>query len=134
MAGKIIADQIQSTTAGTLDTKYVVDGSAKVWADYNSSVNDTVEESLNISSKTDNGTGDQFLNYTNNFVRTSYAGTMSPHQNSIGNSNVYLMDFQSTTGGGKRTYMARLQTYYDPGTVTGQDVNNASYMALGDLA
>ena len=31
MAGKIIADQIEHSTAGSLDTQYVVNGSAKAW-------------------------------------------------------------------------------------------------------
>jgi len=132
MAGKIIADQIQSSTAGTLDTKYVVSGSAKVWADYNSSANDLIEASLNVASKTDSGTGDQILNYTNNMSSTAYAGAGLLHGNAIGNSNVYSYDFQSQNG--KRTDAARLQGFYDPGSVTGTDGNNASYMVMGDLA
>jgi hypothetical protein len=31
MAGKIIADQIEHSTAGSLNTSYVVQGSAKAW-------------------------------------------------------------------------------------------------------
>lgn len=65
MAGKIVADQLEHSTAGSLDTQFVVNGSAKhmVWADTNTS--NTIRKSLNNSSITDNGTGD----YT--FVATS---------------------------------------------------------------
>jgi hypothetical protein len=34
MAGKIIADQIEHSTAGSLDTSYVVNGSAKAWVNF----------------------------------------------------------------------------------------------------
>ena len=60
MAGKIIADQIQSTTAGTLDTKYLVNGSAKAWCNWNGTGTVAIRDSNNASSLTDQGTG----NYT----------------------------------------------------------------------
>jgi hypothetical protein len=46
MAGKIIADQIEHSTAGSLDTSYVVNGSAKAWFHFNMSAA-TLQDSLN---------------------------------------------------------------------------------------
>ena len=34
MAGKIIADTLEHSTAGSLDTQYVVQGSAKAWCKF----------------------------------------------------------------------------------------------------
>jgi len=63
MAGKIVADTLEHSTAGSIATSYVVDGSAKAWVDFDGTGTVSVKASLNNSSITDNGTGD----YTNNF-------------------------------------------------------------------
>ena len=60
--GKIVADQIQHSSEGTVGTQYVVNGSAKVWASY-SQHNEVVNNSFNESSVTDINTGDFDLNY-----------------------------------------------------------------------
>ena len=53
MAGKIIADQIEHSTAGSLDTQYVVNGTLKAWAGSIDATGTTINNSLNVSSKTD---------------------------------------------------------------------------------
>lgn len=71
MAGKIIADQIEHSTAGSLDTSYVVQGSAKVWLNLTGTGTVTVNGSLNISSVADIGTGQYTENFSNSFASTS---------------------------------------------------------------
>ena len=56
---------------GTVETGYVLNGSAKAWL--SSYEEGTVNESLNISSGTDNGAGDGTYSFTNNFSNTQYA-------------------------------------------------------------
>ena len=85
MAGKIIADQIQSTTAGTLDTKYVVNGSAKAWMHYRATTPNTVLNSLNTSSVTDNATGDFRQNFVSSFS-TINACVVTGKTNQLSNS------------------------------------------------
>ena len=82
MAGKIIADQIQSTTAGTLDTKYVVDGSAKHWINFNGTGTLSIRNSLNASSFIDTSTGWYKSNFSNNFLTGDYSTTTATVQNS----------------------------------------------------
>lgn len=65
MAGKIIADTLEHSTAGSVDTQYVVDGSAKVWLRSTDAA--VLTQSLNVSSGTDNGTGDYTYAFTNSF-------------------------------------------------------------------
>ena len=64
MAGKIVADTLEHSTAGSVTTDYVVNGSAKAWARANQA---TISESqsFNVSSSTDHGTGDHSHTLTN---------------------------------------------------------------------
>ena len=78
MAGKIVADTLEHSTAGSVDTQYVVNGSAKAWVNYNGSTAtgtaDTtgVRDSLNIASLVDDGTGDQTLNFSSAMSNANY--------------------------------------------------------------
>ena len=72
MAGKIIADQIEHSTAGSLDTSYVVNGATVCCAtidlpnDFTGGAN-TVYGSVNVSSYTDSSTGNGIAIPTNSF-------------------------------------------------------------------
>jgi len=61
MAGTIVADDLQHSTAGSVGTEYVVNGVAKSWIDFVGNPV-SIADSFNYSSVTDNGTG----NYTPN--------------------------------------------------------------------
>ena len=75
MAGKIIADQIEHSTAGSLDTSYVVNGSAKAWVSGSNAA--VLGNSLNISSGTDDGTGTYHYDYTAALANSNFAGTVT---------------------------------------------------------
>ena len=68
--GKIVADQIQHSSEGTVGTQYVVSGVAKSRASWANSA-DTNQlldgNSLNVSSGADNGVGIFTISYTNGF-------------------------------------------------------------------
>ena len=85
MAGKIIADQIEHSTAGSLDTSYVVNGSAKAWMHYRATGTNTVLNSLNTSSVTDNATGDFTQNFVSNFF-TNNASVVCGKTNQLSNA------------------------------------------------
>jgi hypothetical protein len=72
MAGTIAADTLTHTTAGSIATNFVVEGSAKVWVHYNGSGTIAVYDSLNVSSLNDSATGTHQYNYTNNMNSTNY--------------------------------------------------------------
>jgi len=73
--GKIKADTLEHSTAGSVDTQYVVGGSAKVWANifqHGAAVRGT----LGLSSVTDQTGGDVSINFANAFDSTdNYAVT-----------------------------------------------------------
>tara|TARA_R100001510_G_scaffold55844_1_gene60375 strand:- start:1009 stop:1392 length:384 start_codon:yes stop_codon:yes gene_type:complete len=86
MAGKIVADQLEHSTAGTVSTEYVVDGSAKVWTHYSATA---LVNSLNSSSFTDNDTGDHTIAFTTSFSNANYSAQFAAkhsNNNALANS------------------------------------------------
>jgi hypothetical protein len=73
MAGKIIADTLEHSTAGSLTTDYVVNGSAKCWVNYTTVTTTSDLDSSNVSSLTDNGTGDTTTTYVNAMNADNYS-------------------------------------------------------------
>jgi len=71
MAGKIIADTLEHSTAGSVSTQYVVEGSAKAWCsgDPNAGIYDS--QSLNVSTLLDVATGQIDFSLTNAMTSTS---------------------------------------------------------------
>jgi hypothetical protein len=70
--GTLKADTLTHSTAGSLATNFVVQGTPNYRIQYNGSTN-AVNDSLNNSSFTDNGTGDYTLAFTNSYTGTSYS-------------------------------------------------------------
>ena len=73
MAGKIVADTLEHSTAGSVTTQYVVNGSAKAWSNFNGTGTIALRDSFNISSLTDNATGRHTTSYTNSLNNADYS-------------------------------------------------------------
>ena len=73
MAGTIAADTLTHSTAGSLTTDYVVNGSAKAWVNFNGTGTIAARDSLNLSGLTDNGTGDYTITFSSAFVDGDYS-------------------------------------------------------------
>ncbi len=65
--GKIKADTLEHSTAGSVDTQYVVNGSAKAWVNFNGTGTIATRDSLNVSGLVDNATGTYTVSYSNSF-------------------------------------------------------------------
>ena len=74
--GKLLADQIQHSSAGTVDTTNVVKGSAKVHIRANLTT-PAITGSLNVSSLVDNYTGSGKPQFTTNFAAADYTVVIS---------------------------------------------------------
>jgi len=63
-----------SNVAGSqsVPTATVVQGSAKAWVNFNGTGTVAIRAAFNVTSITDNGTGDYTLNFTNAFADTNY--------------------------------------------------------------
>jgi len=77
--GTIAFDTLQTSgqidgTARSIDTDYLLNGSAKVW--HQSSNAAVPADSFNVSGGTDNGTGDYSYAFSNSIANTNYS---TPH-------------------------------------------------------
>ena len=72
MAGKIVADTLETGAGADIPTSYVVNGSAKAWANLNGSTFG-LRNSNNISSAVDDGTGDYTFNFSNSMSAADYS-------------------------------------------------------------
>lgn len=132
--GKLIADQIQHSSEGTVGTQYVVSGSAKGWIHFDG--NDTTpaaNDSLNHSSITDNATGDYSLTHTNAYTGTEYGilltGGRSGTIANVG-GDMFVDDVEPTTT------VARINSWRQTNTngEFANDVPNITAAFFGSLA
>jgi len=92
MAGTIVADTLTHSTAGSIATNYVVNGSAKAWVNFNGTGTVAIRDSFNVSSITDNGTGDYTVNFTTAMPDGNWAGAGVAQLtiNSSGRENMFI--------------------------------------------
>jgi hypothetical protein len=99
---------IKTTTLSTLDgtatvpVNTVVNGSAKAWVNFNGTGTVAIRASFNVTSITDNGTGDYTVNFTTALadVNYSYFGTgrrNSATQRPVGLSQANTATYDSAT-------------------------------------
>ena len=120
--GILKADTLTHSTAGSVDTNYVVEGSAKAWFHYNqSNGSEQVRDSLNISSIADNSTGIYTNTFTNNMNNAFYSVTAATR----GNRNQFNTTQGATTGRAYRTADA------DNNVI---DTDSNCWTTMGDLA
>ena len=129
MAGKIVADTLEHSTAGSIATNYVVEGSAKSWSQSQMYSSNTVNDSLNTSSLTDNAAGDFTLTTVSAFGNTAFCmgGTTSGSniiQDRGTRDNAYNLYRTTTT--------QRAGSRNDSGTLVDSNHNCVSFH--GDLA
>ena len=128
MAGKIVADTLEHSTAGSLDTQFVVNGSAKLWCNWAGSA--TVNNSFNTASITDNGTGNFSVNTTNAFANVNYcrAGFVV---NTGGTSGALINSSTTITQTDSTTVISIEVNYLNDSAVDG---NRDEVIVHGDLA
>jgi hypothetical protein len=68
----LVAQTISNGTVSTSSAN-VIQGSAKAWVNFNGTGTVAIRASYNVSSITDNGTGDYTVNFTNAFANTNYS-------------------------------------------------------------
>jgi len=133
MAGKIIADTIETGSGADISTSYVVNGSAKAWASWNGAGTLAVNDSLNLSSVSDVGTGGYQMNFSSSLNNDDYAYNLTG--NGRAESSRFLhasMDYTVATGSLKLYWSGNLN-----GVVWGIsycDTNQVLAVIHGDLA
>ena len=73
LTGKTSAGSVTVTSEGGAATQSLQQGLAKAWVNFNGTGTIAARDSLNLTSLTDNGTGDYTVNYTNNMNNVNYS-------------------------------------------------------------
>ena len=133
--GKIKADTLEHSTAGSLDTQYVVNGSAKAWVYFQGTSTVTSRDSLNVTSLTDNGTGDYTITYTSAYANDDYV-PMGSNSHDDPSSEVSQFDRKDGDASYQSTSAHRGESYYVTSSAnkTNYDYSNIGYLSHGDLA
>jgi len=128
MAGTIVADTLTHSTAGSIATNYVVDGSAKVWVNFNGIGTIAARDSLNTSSISDNGTGDYTVTMSNAMADANYGMSGTAGRNA--NDGAFLTNPIGSYSNTTTTH--RIRGLYADGAAI--DMNMMSNDIKGDLA
>jgi len=129
--GTLKADTLTHSTAGSLDTNFVVNGSAKAWVNFNGTGTLAIDDSFNMASVTDGGTGSYTPVATNSMSNTDYAFSISGREESGGYGGFFGMndsDNQTATGFTIRCRKGSVDTG------TGDDRALVTAVYFGDLA
>ena len=131
MAGKLIADQIEHSTAGSLDTQYVVNGSAKAWIDINNT--QVIQDSFSITSVTDHGAGDYSINVSSSFASASWAIVFG-HEKQNQTTTIHSLEVNEQAAA-KTSGSARVASIYYRGDLGRVNYDRKWYAAtFGELA
>lgn len=129
MAGTIIADTLTHSTAGSIATNYVVEGSAKAWVNFNGTGTVAVRDNFNVSSVTDGATGRYQATFTSSMadINFSASGTAGSSTNSGVDNGAVTLRIRAATY--LDTFTRNVQS---SGTTT--DYDTVNYVVHGDLA
>lgn len=109
-------------------TTYSAGGIAKAWVNFNGTGTIAVRDSENVSSITDNGTGDYTVSFSSVFASNTYANSFFG-----GEAGVSFMVTALTTGG-KTTNSYRSVSFSNDGGTTAKDGSQVNEVFHGDLA
>ena len=91
LTGKTTAGNVTVTSEGGAATMHMQQGLAKAWHNFTMISSNTTRDSFNVSSFTDNGSGDATTSYTNDFANINYVITgISGESGSTGVNDVYI--------------------------------------------
>jgi hypothetical protein len=96
MAGTLVVSTLSDGTNSTSATNPIM-GSAKAWVNFNGTGTVAIRASYNVSSITDNGTGDYTVNFTNALVDANYCYTMAVEDASLQLVNSNFTGFSKTS-------------------------------------
>ena len=84
--GTIAFDTLQTSgqidgTARSIDTDYLLNGSAKCWINYDATASsDYTRDSFNVSSTSDNGTGEHDVSFSNVMGNVNFTSVTNGHR------------------------------------------------------
>jgi len=111
--GTIAFDTLQTSgqidgTARSIDTDYLLNGSAKCWINYDATASsDYTRDSFNVASTTDNAVGEHDVSFSNVMANVNHAGVTNGHRDDnqaisiihYGQSNLFRFKLNAHTSG-----------------------------------
>ena len=89
----IKVNNLQNASGGSNSTPEEIEqGRAKAWVNFDGTGTIAIRDSFNVSSLTDNNTGDYTVNFTNSFGNTNYCFQLSCTDSGSGGNVVSLLD------------------------------------------
>jgi hypothetical protein len=128
MAGTLTISTLSDGTNSTSATN-CIQGSAKAWVNFNGTGTVAIRGSYNVSSITDNGTGDYTVNFTNAFADANYATIMTSVNRESGSNTNQSHGYHSTDNVNTTTYTTsavRISTAKLASTTGFNDTNTVS--------
>jgi len=116
--------------AGTGPVDLVGQSAAKAWVNFNGTSTVAVRDSLNVSSLTDNGTGDYTVNFTNDMGSINYSVSALVDGNGAGVNRQINLDFTTNAPVVGNYHMVVTET----SSSTQADNSYVMTSILGDLA
>jgi len=134
MAGKIIADTIETGAGADIATSYVVNGSAKARGQH--AAGTLQSGALNHSSITDNGVGIFTHNFASSFSNTLYSHVGSCTYNSGASSGIWTYMREDGSAGDTTTGSIKVASAYVNASSNRTDFDFAfvDLICFGDLA
>ena len=124
--GTLKADTLTHSTAGSVTTNNVVEGSAKAWVEFNGTGTVAINDSFNIASIVDDATGKYDLTFTNSMNNANFASTGAAGERSDGGGNrSFGLRAKSTSGQNCRGFRDG---------VSADDLQEMCFHTMGDLA
>jgi hypothetical protein len=112
----LVAQTISNGTVSTSSAN-VIQGSAKAWVNFNGTGTVAIRASYNVSSITDNGTGDYTINFTNALPDANYSVvTSGKFTSNSGASDVFSTCLANWAGNPATTYVRMLTGQGNNGT------------------
>lgn len=133
MASELRVTTIASNDGSeTVDTTYVVNGSAKLWVNFNGTGTPSVSSSLNVGSLTDDGTGIYRVNATSAFDSANHcpSGSNINDSSTANRGSVTL----SASGSAASTSSAIAIAAYASSSSSYIDFTDVNLQVMGDLA
>lgn len=121
---------IQDTSGNNNSTpEEINEGRAKAWLNFKGDGTAAIRDSFNISSLTDNGTGDYTIAFTTSFSDTNYCVVMGSYNSNNGDGSWNAVGSSTTNAypAGVATGSVRLNTYNSGGSPQDQQ---AVYVAV----
>ena len=135
--GTIAFDTLQTSgqitgTAKSVDTDYVVNGSAKAWYIFDQVNSNILDNNLNITDVTDRDSGSMYGNFTNNMSSVHYTVTSACSPNASG--SMAATDKNRSSISSADTTARTSQNVYNGTSLAMADEENQQAVAHGDLA